>query len=137
MITDVLLAFAAAVLVGLVPVNWFVAWRFLSEARKPPSSPTLWLAAVRSTLIAIAESIGGLLGLGFLQLAVTGEFPLARPWPQILIAVAFLIVGAANVYALWVLRRFVREQRQLHIHQRDTEQPRWHRRHDDLPPEAP
>lgn len=88
------------VLVVAVPFDWYVAWRFIQAAVERPHIPVLTLAAARSVAIAVAASIGALLGVQSIVLATTGIRLLPTPIPTVLLAVALVIISVPNVYAL-------------------------------------
>ena len=103
MSNDAWIIAVAAVLVLFVPFDWYVALKFIVVARQRPYIRVLTLAALRSTAIAIAATIAGILGIQSIWFYLTGERLLPQPVPAILIAIALVVVSLPNVYALRLL----------------------------------
>jgi hypothetical protein len=103
--TDAWLIVVAVLLLILVPFDWVVAGIFIGIAFVRPRIRLLTLAAVRSVGIAIAATIGGILGAQTILFNLTnGEVRLLpTPLPAILIAVALIVISIPNIYALRVL----------------------------------
>lgn len=95
----------AAVLVVAVPFDLYVAFRFIRAAIERPHIPVLTLAALRSSAIAAAAVIAGILGLQSIVFVQTGVRVIPSPWPTVLIAVALIVISLPNVYALRILNR--------------------------------
>jgi len=135
---DFLLVLVGLVLIASVPVNWGVAMIFTFAALQPPKSDTLSLAMWRSIAIALAASCFALLGAQSIAfVASEGAVRLLpTPIPTLLIAAGALVTSLVNVYAVRLLFKWRKEQREFRVHRRDTEnEVRRHRRWDD-PPEG-
>ena len=93
----------AVLLIIFVPFDWIVAGIFIGAAIVKPRLRILNLAALRSTAIAIAATIAGLLGLQSILFGLYGVRLFPTPIPTILIAVALIVISLPNIYALRVL----------------------------------
>jgi len=103
-LNDVLLVAVAVVLVIAVPYDWWVAYRFIVVARERPRLGVLNLAALRSIAIAIAATLGGLLGANWIAYYFNRDWLLDLPIPPVLIAIALVVISIPNVYALRLLK---------------------------------
>ena len=100
---DVVLLAVAAVVVIAVPFDWFVAAK-LARAARGADSPTLNLAAGRSVAIAIAATIGGVLGIHTIAFYALGIRLIPPPFPAFMIAAALIVISIPNIYAMRLLR---------------------------------
>lgn len=103
--TDAWLYVVAVLLLLLVPFDWVVAGIFIGIAFVRPRIRLLTLAAFRSVAIAVAATIGGVLGAQTILFNLTnGQIRLLpSPIPAVLIAVALIVISVPNIYALRVL----------------------------------
>jgi hypothetical protein len=102
-VTDAWLYVVAVLLIVAVPFDWIVAGIFIGAAIVKPRLRILNLAALRSTAIAIAATIAGLLGVQSILFGLYGVRLFPTPIPTILIAVALIVISLPNIYALRVL----------------------------------
>jgi hypothetical protein len=82
----------------------YVAVRFIAAALERPHIHVLTLAELRSSAIAGAAVIGGVLGFSSIWFAYTGQRLLPLPIPALLIATALVLISLPNIYALRLLR---------------------------------
>ena len=100
---DVVLLAVAAVVVVAVPFDWVVAVK-LTAAARGAESPTLNLAAGRSIAIAIAATIGGVLGIHTIAFYALGVRLIPPPFPAFMIGAALIVISIPNIYAMRLLR---------------------------------
>ena len=98
---DPLLTAIAGILIVFVPFDWYVAAKFIRAAYIRPRYQVLTLAALRSTAIAVAATLAGILGIQSIYFQVSGGVRLLpSPIPTILLAVALVVISLPNIYAL-------------------------------------
>lgn len=131
--SDAVLAAVAVVLITLVPFDLYVARAFIRAARIRPHMDAVTAFAWIETGIAILAIIAGLLGVHTILVQRFDIRILPVAAPVALLALGLIAVSIPNLFTLRLLRRWVTEARNLHLHRRDGEHyVKAHRRADDI-----